>query len=36
MKHLGKSPLKITADFMRRENLELFRMWWERADKRIY
>ena len=36
MKRLGKSPLRITADFMRRENLELFKVWSQRADKRIY
>jgi len=36
MKRLGKSPLRITADFMRRENLELFKIWSQRPGKKIY
>ena len=36
MKRLGKSPLRITADFMRRENLGLFKIWSQRPGKKIY
>ncbi|MFH1788584.1 MAG: nucleoside deaminase [Candidatus Altiarchaeota archaeon] len=36
MDRLGKSPLEVTGDFMREENLNLFREWSERGDQRVY
>ena len=36
MKELGGSSIEIVADFLRRENLELFELWSEREDKKVY
>jgi tRNA(Arg) A34 adenosine deaminase TadA len=36
MKELGKDYVKIVGDFLREENLELFRYWSEREDKKTY
>lgn len=36
MKLYGPSPVEIVSDFMRDENLELFSLWSNRKDKRIY
>ena len=36
MKREGKSPVGITSGFMRKECLELLKVWDNRADKKIY
>lgn len=36
MKIMGKSPIKVEGACLRLENLELFRSWYRRRDKRIY
>jgi tRNA(Arg) A34 adenosine deaminase TadA len=36
MKRLGKCSVKIRQDFLREENLELFRFWSERNGKKTY
>jgi guanine deaminase len=36
MKRLGLSPVKITKDFLREKNLELFKFWVHQKDKRTY
>jgi guanine deaminase len=36
MKSRGKSPVKVVGNFMREENLELFRAFNERPSKRTY
>lgn len=36
LKQLGKSPVKIVADYMRKENLEIFKEWFKRKDRRVY
>lgn len=36
MKSLGKSPVEITGDFLREENMEVFRRWIERGERRVY
>jgi len=36
MKSLGKSKVRITGDFMRKESLELFKTWAKRKDSRVY
>lgn len=36
MKMLGKSKIRIVGDFLREENLELFKLWSKRKDKRVY
>jgi len=36
MKRSGRSPVKIRGDFLRRENLELFRLWQKQGHDRVY
>ncbi len=36
MKSEGKSPIKVIGGCLRRDNLELFRAWYRRRDKKIY
>ena len=36
MKKIGKSPVKIQGDFLRSENLELFKMWKKQKNRRVY
>lgn len=36
MQQLGKSTIKITGDFLREENLELFTLWSAQENKRVY
>ncbi|MEW6685724.1 MAG: nucleoside deaminase [Candidatus Edwardsbacteria bacterium] len=36
MKKLGNSPIEIVGNFLREENLELFKLWSKRKDKRVY
>jgi guanine deaminase len=36
MKRAGESPIKVIGGCLRRDNLELFRMWSRRRDKRVY
>lgn len=36
MKILGKSKIKIEGDFLRNENLELFKIWSKQKSKKIY
>lgn len=36
MKQFGNSPIEIIGDLLRDENLELFKIWYNRADKRVY
>lgn len=36
MKRLGKSPLVIKGNFLRQENLRLFKSWSRRPDKKVY
>ncbi|MDI6759180.1 MAG: hypothetical protein QMD94_05875 [Candidatus Omnitrophota bacterium] len=36
MKKIGQSSVKITKDFLRQENLRLFKFWQSRQDKRVY
>ena len=36
MKRLGKAGIKLAGDCMRKENLELFKSWARRKDKKVY
>lgn len=36
MKRFGNSPVEIVGDLLRQENLELFKIWYSRTDKRVY
>ncbi len=36
MKGFGNSPIKIVSDFLRQENLELFKLWSQQKDRRAY
>ncbi|TLD43041.1 MAG: Guanine deaminase [Candidatus Jettenia ecosi] len=36
MKRFGNSPVEIAGDLLREENLELFKIWYNRTDKRVY
>lgn len=36
MKKLGNSQVKLVGGFLMEENLELFRQWSERRDRRVY
>lgn len=36
MKQFGNSPVEIAGDLLREENLELFKIWYNRTDKRVY
>lgn len=36
VKKAGRTPIKIVADFLREENLELFKLWAKRPDKKVY
>ena len=36
MKELGHSRLAVTGDFLREENIQLFKLWSQRKDKRVY
>jgi len=36
MKKLGRSPIKVTSDFLKEENLELFKSWNEQKNKKTY
>ncbi len=36
IKALGRSPVNLVADFMRKENLDLFRTWAELPGKKVY
>ena len=36
MKLLGKSPVKLESDFMKKESLEVFKIWGERKTKKVY
>ena len=36
MKQLGRSQVKVVGGFLREENLELFRIWSRRKEKKIY
>ena len=36
MKQSGQSPVKIEGDSLRQENLELFRLWAKRCDRKVY
>ncbi len=36
MKEFGKSPVKVIPDFLRTESVELFRLWGDRQDKKVY
>ncbi|MFQ6088663.1 MAG: nucleoside deaminase [Candidatus Methanofastidiosia archaeon] len=36
MKQLSNSSIEIIRDFLREENLELFKLWFNRKDKKVY
>jgi guanine deaminase len=36
LRDIGRSRIKITGDYMRKENLELFRLWKKGKENRIY
>lgn len=36
MKKLGKSSIKVTGDFLKKENAELFKIWRKQKNKRAY
>jgi guanine deaminase len=36
MNKLGKAKMRISGDCLRKENLELFKFWSSRKDKRVY
>lgn len=36
MKIFGNSPIEIVGDFLRNETLELFKLWYNQGDKRLY
>ncbi|MFQ5891514.1 MAG: nucleoside deaminase, partial [Candidatus Methanofastidiosia archaeon] len=36
MKQLSNSSIEIIGDFLREENLKLFKLWFNRKDKRVY
>ena len=36
MKKLGQSPIEIVGDFMREENVEIFKEWARSGNRRIY
>jgi guanine deaminase len=36
MRQTGKSPLAVTGDFLRQENLGLFKIWARQKNKRVY
>ncbi len=36
LKMIGDTSVVLTGDFLREENLQLFRMWQKRQDKKVY
>ncbi|MHC4756581.1 MAG: tRNA-specific adenosine deaminase, partial [Planctomycetota bacterium] len=36
MKQLGPTPVEIISGFMRKQNVELFNLWLQKPDKKVY
>ncbi len=36
MKQSGKSPIEIRGDFLRKENIDLFKLWFNQKNKKAY